>query len=115
MQNCIRGCLRCRLQPQYLSLIAFKEGKLQLIQTRTYNNAEDVLYFVLNVFKQYEIEKDAEIFAGGFIEEKSKLYEMLYQYFENLKLTQVDEALFAANEFKDYSSHYFLPYANYVL
>jgi hypothetical protein len=101
--------------PYYFSLIVFKQGKLQLLQTRTYNNAEDVLYFVLNIFKQYNIDNKTEIVTGGFINEESKLYQTLYQYAEGLKLAQVDEELFATGGFKDYSSHYFLPYANYVL
>ena len=101
--------------PYYFSLIAFKQGRLQLLQTKAYNAAEDVLYFVLNVFKQYNISRETEIFTGGFIDEQSKLYQTLYQYLEGLRPAQVDETLFASDEFKDYSSHYFLPYANYVL
>lgn len=101
--------------PHYFSLIAFKQGKPLLLQTRAYNNAEDVLYFVLNVFKQYNIGNETEIITGGFIEEESKLYQTLYQYAEGLKIAQVDEELFASAEFKDYSSHYFLPYANYIV
>ena len=101
--------------PSYFSLIAFNNGELQLLQTKAYTAPEDVLYFVLNVFKQYNINKETEILTGGFIDEESKLYQVLYQYLEGLRPAQVDESLFASGEFKNYSSHYFLPYANYVL
>jgi hypothetical protein len=109
------GVLYLFFYPRYFSLIASKDGKLQLAQTRTYSTAEDVLYFILNVFQQYAIEKNSEILTGGFIDEKSKLYETLYQYLEGMKLAPVDETLFASDAFKDYSPHYFLPYTNYVL
>jgi len=69
----------------------------------------------LNVFRQYNISNDTEILTGGFIDEQSKLYQTLYQYLEHLKPAVVDETVFATGEFKDYSLHYFLPYANYVL
>ena len=101
--------------PSYFSIIVYKEGRLQFFQTKYYNNPEDVLYAVLNIFHQYEIEKNIEIITGGFINKDSKLYELLHQYLEGLVLGTVDETLFVSSEFKDYPAHYFLPYTNYLL
>lgn len=101
--------------PQYFVFISFKEQKLLFAQTRKYNLAEDALYFILNAFKQYNIEKNIKLLCGGFIEERSKLYETLYQYLEGLQLMHADENVFAAAAFKEYSSHYFMPYINYVV
>jgi len=101
--------------PHYFSLVAFKEGNLQLMQTRAYGAAEEVLYFVLNVFKQYNIDNETEILTGGFIDKESKLYQTLYQYLEGLKPAEVDENLFAFANLQGYSSHYFLPYVKYEL
>jgi hypothetical protein len=101
--------------PHYFTLIGIKNNDLQFAQTRKYNTPEDVLYFILNACKQYDFKINVEVFCGGFIDEKSKLYEMLYQYLEGLELMQADETRFAAGEFKEYSSHYFMPYINYVV
>ena len=101
--------------PNYFSIIVYKESKLQFLQTKHYSNQEDVLYTVLNIFQQYKIEKNKKIITGGFFDVHSKLYELLYQYFEGLTLGTVDETLFISPEFKDYPAHYFLPYANYLL
>jgi hypothetical protein len=101
--------------PNYFSIIIYREKKLQFFQTKHYNNPEEVLYAVLNIFQQYEIEKNTEIIIGGFINEHSKLYELLHQYLEGLVLGAVDETLFLSAEFKDYPAHYFLPYINYLL
>ncbi len=101
--------------PYYFTLILLKEGKLQFAQTRKYSTPEDVLYFVLNVCEQYDIEKNVNTFCGGFIEERSQLYETLYQYLEGLQLIQPDESLFASAEFKEYAPHYFAPYVNYIV
>ncbi len=101
--------------PYYFTLAIFKLNKLQYMQTVKYNNAEDVLYFVLNACKQYELDNNIDIFCGGFIEEKSKLHDTLYQYLGGLQLIKADEALFATEEFKEYAAHYFMPYVNYVV
>lgn len=101
--------------PGYFSITVYKEGKLQFFQTKHYSNPEDVLYTVVNIFHQYNIEKNIEIITGGFINKDSKLYEVLHQYLEGLMLGTVDETLFVSPEFKDYPAHYFLPYTNYLL
>jgi hypothetical protein len=108
------NCFYLLFYPNYFTLVVFKEDKLQFAQTRKYNTPEDVLYFILNVCKQYAIEKDVEIFCGGFVDEKSKLYELLYQYLEGFQLMHVDENIFTAEAFKEFSSHYYIPYINYV-
>jgi hypothetical protein len=99
--------------PNYFSVVAYNAGFLQLAQTRKYKTPEDVLYFVLNVFEQYAIAKDTDVMCAGFIDERSKLYDLLYQYLGNLKLMNVDEAIFNDKAFSEYAQHYFLPYINY--
>lgn len=101
--------------PNYFSVIAGKENKLQFFQTRFYSNAPDVLYTVLNIINQYQFDKNIKIIAGGFIDAHSNLYELLHQYLEGFELGNADEALFTSPEFKDYPAHYFLPYVNYLL
>lgn len=109
----VATCLYLLFYPHYFAVVAFKESKLQFIQNVNYNTPEDVLYFVLNVCKQYGIENKTGILCGGFVEEKSKLYEMLYQYLEGLELIKPDETKLGADEFKQYAPHYFVPYINY--
>jgi len=101
--------------PYYFTLIVFKEDHLQFAHTRKYNIPEDVLYFILNTCQQYNIERNVEIFCGGFIDEQSKLYELLYQYLEGFQLMSVNENAFAAEAFKEFSLHYYMPYINYVV
>ena len=101
--------------PHCFFCVAYKNEKLQFAQSKLYTHPADVLYFILNVLHQYKLENNTTIIAGGFIEEQSKLFEILYQYLEGFKLGSVEDDLFASYEFKEYPSHYFLPYSNYVL
>jgi hypothetical protein len=101
--------------PYHFTFILFKDGKLQLAQTRKYTVPEDVLYFILNACKQYEINNSIQVLCGGFIEEQSKLFETLYQYLEGFTLINPGDTLFSGDGFKAYPSHYFAPYINYGL
>ena len=101
--------------PHYYTLVVCKQNKLQFIQTIKYVTPDDVLYFVLNVCKQYSIETTTPIFYGGFVADKSKLQDTLYQYLNELQLMEVDGSFFASEGFKAYPLHYFLPYINYAV
>jgi len=101
--------------PHYFTLCLFKNNRLHYLNTVEYATPEDVLYFVLNVFKQCEVEKNIAVHCGGFIDENSKLYETLYQYLEGFQLLKADERQLASDEFKEYALHYFTPYINYVV
>ncbi|MBS1745128.1 MAG: DUF3822 family protein [Bacteroidetes bacterium] len=99
--------------PFYFTLFAFRDGKLLFAQTKKYNTPEDVLYHILNTCEQYNIEKNTQVYCGGFIDAQSKLYETLYQYLEGMQLVIVDKNRFGSKVFNDYAPHYFAPYINY--
>lgn len=101
--------------PRYFTICLFKQNKLHYLNLAEYITPEDVLYFILNLCKQYEVEKNAAIQCGGFINNTSKLYETLYQYLEGFQLLHIDETSFAGDEFKEYPAHYFIPYINYAV
>jgi hypothetical protein len=101
--------------PNYFSVVVYNKGLLQLAQTRKYKAPEDALYFVLNVFEQYGIPKNTDVVCAGFIDERSKLYDLLYAYLENLKLMNTDKTTYSEDTFNDHSQHYFLPYINYTV
>lgn len=101
--------------PNYFSITAYRNGAVQFLQTKHYYQPEDVLYFILDVFHQYNIDKNVEIIAGGFIDAQSSLFNLLYQYLEGLKLEPVSAEWFASTDFNEYPSHYFLPYINYFV
>lgn len=101
--------------PRYFTICLFKQDKLHYLNIVEYISPEDVLYFVLNVCTQYEVDNKVPIHCGGFINNTSKLYDTLYQYLEGFQLLHIDESYFAGDEFKEYPAHYFLPYINYVV
>ncbi len=100
--------------PNCFFIALYKNEKLLFAKSKLYTDPTDVLYFILNIIHQYNLEKNIPVIAGGLIDTHSKLFEMLYQYLEGFNVKSVNESMFASDEFKEYPSHYFLPYINYL-
>lgn len=99
--------ITCRVSPRFIKLFIYKNGILQLVQQFDYSLPADVVYHLLNVCLQYEMEPaEVSILLGGLIEENSALYQEIYKYFLHVKLD--DTATGSYSElFQQYPSHYF--------
>jgi hypothetical protein len=100
--------------PTYFIVSAFKEGRLQLIQSFSYKLPEDVLYHVIRVCNAFELSlNDTRVYASGMIDTNSPLYQSLYGYINNFSFELTDKDLFAAEEFHQYPLHYFTSFCQY--
>ena len=79
-------------------------GMLQLIQTFTYASPQDIIYNLLNVCKQFEVE-DPLLSISGMIDPESGLYKEIKKYFRNLELEGHDEKVQLNGA--DFPKHYF--------
>jgi hypothetical protein len=68
-----------------LHLFASQNGKWLLLQQRTYQTPEDVLFHVLNCKQQLGMRDEVMVTVQGMVEEQSALYKLLYQYILNLE------------------------------
>ena len=69
-------------------LFAEKEGQWLLLQQRSYQTPEDVLYHILNCKEQWNMGEDVTVQLQGMVEEHSALYSLLHQYILNLELNK---------------------------
>jgi hypothetical protein len=69
-----------------LLIFASQKGKWLLLQQRSYQAPEDVLYHVLNCKQQFEMGEEVAVTLQGMVEENSALYKLLHQYIINLEL-----------------------------
>jgi hypothetical protein len=69
-------------------LFAQQNGKWLLLQQRTYQTPEDVLYHILNCKQQHAMADDVQVVLRGMVETNSALYQLLHQYILNLDLQQ---------------------------
>lgn len=74
---------------QELQLAVAKNGQWLLLQSYSYHTPEDVLYFILNVMQQYGLsQEETTIYLQGMIDQRSALYDVLYNYLLNLQLKE---------------------------
>lgn len=123
--NIIRSILSVSDEPEELMTVNFyntffivaviKDAVLQLIQTFVYDSPEDVLYYLLNITKQFELySKTLTIQISGMIDVDYKLYRELITYFKEVKVENVHEANLKL-DFGEYPHHYFTPFFNLAL
>ncbi|MEO8108713.1 MAG: DUF3822 family protein [Ginsengibacter sp.] len=92
--------------PNKIVLTLIKEGKLQLVNSFPYKNAEDVSYILLNVCHQFEMD-NVIVEASGLVEENSGLYKEIYKYFEQVRFATMPEGISIHNDVAAYPSHFF--------
>lgn len=100
--------------PTYFIASAFKEGKLQLIQSFPYKLPEDALYHVTSVCNAFGLSlNDTNVYASGMMDTNSSLYQTLYGHITNFSFEPTDTELFAAEDFHQYPLHYFTSFCQY--
>lgn len=72
-----------------LQLTVEKNGNWLLLQSYDYRTPEDVLYYLLNVMQQLGLsQEETTVYLQGMIDQRSALYDVLYNYILNLQLKE---------------------------
>ncbi len=112
--NATAGRVHLLFYSGHFIITVIKENLLQLMQSRQYETAEDVLYMILNACAQNGLNpEETKITAGGMIDVKSSLYTALYMYLEGFEIETADKNMMDAEGFGEYPAHYFAPFFNY--
>lgn len=92
-----------------------KNGKLQFMQSFTYQSPEDVLYYLLSLCQRLQLNIGfLAIKVSGMIDLHTPLYGQLVKYFHNVSVETVDPGRISFDT-GDYPSHYFTPIYNLAL
>ncbi|WP_147313895.1 DUF3822 family protein [Deminuibacter soli] len=96
-------------------LILYRDSQLQLIRRFAYQTPEDVVYYILNTFEQYDLSPaETDVCISGLIDLRSALYSELYKYLQNLKVEEYNDEGMEDAAFGEYPYHYFLPFLKTV-
>ena len=80
-------------------------GKVQIVQSFEYDISQDVVYHLLNVCQQFEVES-VKLKLAGMIEKESALFEELHKYFLNIDFISIESEA-VTDEIKMLPLHYF--------
>lgn len=94
----------------------WKLGKLQIIQSYKYFQPEDVIYYLLRIVQQFEMDAlHTELELSGMIEEESDIYVKLLKIFGKIKNQHILPNGVFQNVFNKYPAYYFSPFYNLSL
>lgn len=94
-------------------LACIKNKHLQLIQTFTYQTPEDVLYKLLQITQQYQLEQsNCNIILIGVIDLEQKLYQLIKDNFMQVSVPTLVTNNILEQSNVNYPSHYFTFYFN---
>jgi hypothetical protein len=83
------------IAPKDFRVVVKKTGKLQLAQVYNYEAPLDVVYYLLQIVSEFELNAtDVLLVISGLVEEQSALYKELHQYFHNIRFAIHSELKF---------------------
>ncbi len=91
--------------PKHFRVTVKHSGQLQLAQIYFYNAPLDVVYYLLKIFEELELDKaDTTLILAGLIEQESPLYKEIDGYFLNVHFAKASTILLSGN---DHPQHFF--------
>ena len=95
--------LTVHFTPQHFRVLLKKDATVQLAQTYFYTTPLDVIYYLLKICYEFELEQSSVyIILSGLVEKKSSLYSELHQYFGNVHFAHPPEIKLPENEYPHY-------------
>lgn len=107
------GSLRVIVYENAFIIAAVKNKQLKIVRSFGYSSDEDVLYHILNVCKQVDIDiESAMLHISGFVEKNSSLLQLLKKYIGHIQLVNASYNDMPSEEKDQYPHHYFTSFIN---
>ena len=102
------GNLLVDFKTDSFSVMVTKGNELLLAQIFYYTGADDVLYHLLKICKQFSLsQKQVIVLLSGLIEKRSAVFEELFMYFINMEFASPDNGIKLSEAFAGYPVHFF--------
>jgi hypothetical protein len=96
------------LEKDYFNIIIIEKKLLKFINTFNYRNISDILYYVLNIFKNMEISHDTPVYFSGHTEKYDDLYSGFDLYLKNIRFAEPSGNFSFSNIFNDIALHKYI-------
>jgi len=100
--------IHIHVERDFFNLIIFNYNILKFCNTFNYRNISDILYFVLNVFKNMDIKQEETIYFSGLTEKYDDLSSGFSMYIRNIKFAEPAGNFTFSYVFNDSELHRFL-------
>ncbi len=100
--------LKLQFYYKLMVVVLIKDGKLFLIQSYTYQTADDVLYYLLNIADQFQLSpNEAEVEISGIMDIKSHKFDYIEKLFKKISFSDIEPGNPFQNFIGEYPPHYF--------
>jgi len=100
--------IHIHVEREFFNLIIFNHNRFKFCNSFNYRNISDILYFVLNVFKNLDITQEETIYFSGLTEKYDDLSSNFSIYIRNLKFAEPSGNFTFSYVFNDMDLHRFL-------
>ena len=101
------GQVHVLFYPDRMLVSVYKDERLQLVQTFLYQVPEDVVYFLLNICRQFDLSpEEAALVVSGYVEEDSALMTEVKKYFLHCIMDEPPQT-FSGSVFNPLPAHFF--------
>ena len=100
--------IHAHIENDFFNLLISRDKKLQFSNSFLYRNITDILYFILNVFKNIDLKQDSTIFMSGQTELFDELYSSLRTYIKDIRFAEPSGDFTFSYVFNDLQLHRYL-------
>ncbi len=100
--------IHIHIEREYFNLILIDNNILKFINTFTYRNISDILYYALNMFRSKDLGKDETLHFSGLTEKYDDLWSNFAMYIRNLKFTDPSGSFTFSYVFNEIELHRYI-------
>jgi hypothetical protein len=100
--------IHIHVEREFFNLIIFNQNLLKFCNSFNYRNINDILYFVLNAFKNLDIKQEETIYFSGLTEKYDDLSSNFSLYVRNIKFAEPSGNFTFSYVFNETELHRFL-------
>jgi len=100
--------IHVHIERDFFNLIVFNDNALKFCNSFVYRNISDILYYVLNTFKNLDIKQEETIYLSGLTEKYDDLSSSFSLYIRNLKFAEPSGNFTFSYVFNDAELHRFI-------
>jgi hypothetical protein len=106
--------IHLHVEREFFNLVIFEHNNMKFCNSFKYRNITDILYFVLNVFKNLGIKQEETIYLSGQTEKYDDLSSNLSIYIRNVKFSEPSGNFTFSYVFSETALHRFINLFNVV-
>lgn len=112
-QNQENDAVHVNVWNSYFDLIVVKDKKVQMVNSYQYHGSNDIVYFILNAYKQLMLDpKTCALMISGWIEKNDIAVIQLNKFVRNMFFETLNPHKKYSYHFQDTLPHYFIHFLN---